>query len=150
MTTCGLKNYTLTSCHLYVSGPFITEAYVTCPPSTERFKVSPVELVPQGRSSNEGKGKKPSAAEVEEEEDGNLAAANWNSCCWTFAKEIWEIFRNLRYCMGYPVCICLILYIVCIKRHHVWCPYTEDYNKFVSCNDITFGFLCQSFLRMVT
>ena len=49
---------------------------MTCPPSTERFKVSPVELVPQGRSSNEGKGKKPSAAEVEEEEDGNLAAAN--------------------------------------------------------------------------
>ena len=48
---------------------------MTCPPSTERFKVSPAELVPSTRQPNEGKGKKPSPS-VEEDEEEEAAVAN--------------------------------------------------------------------------
>ena len=59
----------------YVSGPFITEAYVTCPPSTEKFKVSPAELVPATEKPSDGSRKKPSVTD-EHEEDELEAVAN--------------------------------------------------------------------------
>ena len=48
---------------------------MTCPPSTEKFKVTPAELVPATEKPSEGSRKKPSVTE-EDEEDEQEAVAN--------------------------------------------------------------------------